>query len=90
MGIEVNIYKALSLTVHDVNPDDPQACHRLKKKGDSLLILYVQNRNEESLLTGRTSAISQILSHNLSSLIKFSFWKVCVMRTINCLLNIGT
>ena len=30
--LELNICKALSLTEHEVKPDDFQACHRLKKK----------------------------------------------------------
>ena len=30
--LELNICKALSLTGHEVKPDDLQACHRLKKK----------------------------------------------------------
>ena len=29
--LEVNIYKAFSLTRHEVKPDDLQACHCLKK-----------------------------------------------------------
>ena len=30
--LELNICKALSLTRHEVKPDDLQTCHRLKKK----------------------------------------------------------
>ena len=34
--LEVNICKALSLTGHEVKPDDLQACRRLKKKSQLL------------------------------------------------------
>ena len=30
--LEMNICKALSLTGHEIKPDDLQACHRLSKK----------------------------------------------------------
>ena len=30
--LELNIYKAFSLTAHGVEPNQLQACHRLKKK----------------------------------------------------------
>ena len=36
---ELNICKALSLTRHEVEPDDLQACHRLKKK-DSVIVKF--------------------------------------------------
>ena len=32
--LEGNVCKALSLIGHEVIPDDLQACHHLKKKGD--------------------------------------------------------
>ena len=31
--LESSVCRALSLTGHEVKPDDLQACHRLKKKG---------------------------------------------------------
>lgn len=47
-NLEANISKALSLTSHDINPGDLQACHRIKK-GDLLLLnVNVENRNEDS------------------------------------------
>ena len=35
--LELNICKALSLTGHEVKPDDLQACHHLKKKGSVIV-----------------------------------------------------
>ena len=63
--LEANISKTLSLTGHNVNPENLQACHHLKKRRLSLN-LNVENRNQEPLLTGRTSTISQMFSHNFS------------------------
>ena len=37
--LELNICKALSLTRHEVKPDDLQACHRLKRK-DSVIVKF--------------------------------------------------
>ena len=37
--LELNIFKALSLTEHEVKPDDLQACHRLKKK-ESIIVKF--------------------------------------------------
>ena len=35
--LELNICQALSLTGHEVKPDDLQACHRLKKKASVIV-----------------------------------------------------
>ena len=43
--VEDNICKALSLTVHEVIPDDLQACHRLKKKG--IVIVKFKSRKQK-------------------------------------------
>ena len=40
--LELDICKALSLTGHEVKPDDLQACHRLKKK--KLVIVKFKSR----------------------------------------------
>ena len=37
--LELDICKALSLTGHEVKPDDLQACHRLKKK-ESVIVKF--------------------------------------------------
>ena len=37
--LELNICKALSLTGHEVKPDNLQACHRLKKK-ESIIVKF--------------------------------------------------
>ena len=57
--LEDNACKALSLTGHEVIPDDLQVCHRLKKKRLWLQNSNRGNRNETFLLTGKIFAINQ-------------------------------
>ena len=50
--LEVNICKALSLTGHEVKPDDLQACHRLKKK-ESVIVKCKCRKLKRSVLVNR-------------------------------------
>ena len=50
--LEHNIYKALSLTVHKVKPNDLQACHRLKKE-DTVIVKFKCRKQERSVLIDR-------------------------------------
>ena len=44
--LKINICKALSLTGHEVKPDDLQACHHLKKKESVMLVNRKNLRNK--------------------------------------------
>ena len=50
--LEVNICKVLSLTGHEVKPDDLQACHRLKKK-ESVTVKCKCRKLKRSVLVNR-------------------------------------
>ena len=50
--LEVNICEALSLTRHEVKPDDLQACHRLKKK-ESVIVKCKCRKLKRSVLINR-------------------------------------
>ena len=50
--LESSICRALSLTGHEVKPDDLQACHRLKKK-DTVIVKFKCRKQRRSILTNR-------------------------------------
>ena len=50
--LEMNICKALSLTGHEVKPDDLQACHLLKKK-DSVIVKFKCRKLKRRVLVNR-------------------------------------
>ena len=50
--LELNICKALSLTGHEVKPDDLQACHRLKKK-ESFTVKFKCRKLKRRVLINR-------------------------------------
>ena len=50
--LELNICKALSLTWHEVKPDDLQACHRLKKK-ESVIVKFKCRKLKRRVLVNR-------------------------------------
>ena len=50
--IELNICQALSLTEHEVKPDDLQACHRLKKK-ESVIVKFKCRKLKQKVLVNR-------------------------------------
>ena len=50
--LELNICKALSLTGHEVKPDDLQACHRLKKK-ESVIVKFKCRKLKRRILINR-------------------------------------
>ena len=50
--LELNICKALSLTGHEVKPDDLQACHRLKKK-ESVIVKFKCKKLKRRVLVNR-------------------------------------
>ena len=67
--LEVNICKALSLTGHEVKPDDLQACHRLKKK-ESVIVKFKCRKLKWSMLVNRKNL--QNKSEDLHQLSLFS------------------
>ena len=50
--LELNICKALSLTGHEVKPDDLQACHRLKEK-ESVIVKFKCRKLKRRVLINR-------------------------------------
>ena len=50
--LESSICRALSLTGHEVKPDDLQACHHLKKK-DTVIVKFKCRKQRRSILTNR-------------------------------------
>ena len=63
----MNICKALSLTGHEVKPDDLQACHRLKKK-ESVIVKFKCRKLKWSGLVNRTN-----LGNKSENLLQLSF-----------------
>ena len=63
--LELNICKALSLTRHEVKPDDLQACHRLKKK-ESVIVKFTCRKLKWRVLVNRKNL--QNKSENLRQL----------------------
>ena len=49
---ELNICQALSLTRHEIKPDDLQACHRLNKK-ESVILKFKCNKLKNKVLANR-------------------------------------
>ena len=50
--LENSVYRALSLTGHEVKPDDLQACHLLKKKG-TVIVKFKCRKQKRSILFNR-------------------------------------
>ena len=50
--LESNICKALSLTGHEVTPDNLQACHHLKKK-ETVIVKFKCRKHKRSILKNR-------------------------------------
>ena len=50
--LELNICKALSLTAHEVKPDDLQACHCLKKK-ESVIVKFKCRKLKQRVVVNR-------------------------------------
>ena len=50
--LESSICKALSLTGHEVTPDDLQACHHLKKK-DIVIVKFKCRKQKRSIIINR-------------------------------------
>ena len=50
--LESSVWRALSLTSHEVKPDDLQACHCLKKK-DTVIIKFKCRKQRRSILINR-------------------------------------
>ena len=50
--LELNIFKVLSLTGHEVKPDDLQACHRLKQK-ESVIVKFKCRKFKRRVLVNR-------------------------------------
>ena len=84
--LELNIWKALSLTGHEVKPNDLQARHRLKKK-ESVIAKFL-NLNRKYLLTGKTSEINLRIYASSSFLVSSSYRRACAMKTISWHINV--
>ena len=50
--LESSVCRALSLTGHEVKPDDLQACHRFKKK-DTVIVKFKCRKQRRSILANR-------------------------------------
>ena len=50
--LQSSVSRALSLTVHEVKPNDLQTCHRLKKK-DAVIIKFKCRKQKRSILINR-------------------------------------
>ena len=50
--LENSVCRALSLTGHEVKPDDLQPCHRLKKK-DTVIVKFKCRKQKRSILINR-------------------------------------
>ena len=89
--LERSVCRTLSLTSHEMKPDDLQACHCLKKK-DTVIIKFKCRKQRCSILTNRkTSVINQMVSSNLIFLVgSIFFQRACVTRTVNYLINVDS
>ena len=63
--LESSVCRALSLTGHEVKPDDLQACHRLKKN-DSVIVKFKSRKQKRSILINRKNLRNK--SHVLTQL----------------------
>ena len=90
--LELNICKSLSLTGHEVKPNNLQACHHLKKKDSVIVLLWNLNEgnlNRKYLLTGKISEINPKIYTSKSFLASSSYWRACTMNTISCHVNVA-
>ena len=78
--LEVNICEALSLTRHEVKPDDLQACHRLKKK-ESVIVKF--KCRKRSVLVNRKNLRNLKIYAREGFLVSSSYQTVCAMKTIS-------
>ena len=88
--LELNICKALSLlslTGHEVKPDDLEACHRLKKK-ESVIVKFKCRKLKRRVLVNRKNFRNK--SEGLRQ-VKFSvsssYRRACAMKTISWHIN---
>ena len=88
--LEISVCKALSLTSHEVKPDDLQACHHSKKKDIVIVKFKCKKQKVAFLSTERTSIINQMFSPSLNFLVGSLFQRACVMRAINYLINVDS
>ena len=85
--LENSVYRALSLTGHKVKPNDFLACHRLKKK-DTVIVNFKCRKQKRIILINRKNHRNKLL--NLIFLVSSSFWRACVRKTINYLINVDS
>ena len=74
--LELNICKSLSLTGHEVKPNNLQACHHLKKKDSVIVLLWNLNEgnlNRKYLLTGKISEINPKIYTSKNFLVSSSY-----------------
>ena len=88
--LESSVGRAMSLTGHEVKPDDLQAYHRLKKK-DTVIIKFKCRKQRRSILINRNKLRNKsngFTQHNISGRLFLS--ETCVMRTINYLISVDS
>ena len=85
---ESSFCKAISLTGHEVKPDDLQARHRLKKKSTVNVKFKCRKQKHSILINRKNLVINSIFPVNLSFLVCFWFRRACATRNISYLLNV--
>ena len=65
--LKSSVCKALSLTIHEVKPNDLQACHHFKKK-DTVIITFKCKKQRRSILINRKN-----LRNKSAGLIQLNF-----------------
>ena len=87
--VECSICRALSLTGHEVKPDVLQACHCLKKR--TLIVKFKCREQKCSILINRKNLRNKLdVLTQLIFLVGSSFWRACVTRTTNYLINVDS
>ena len=88
--LESSVCRGLSLTSHEVKPDDLQACRHLRKK-DTVIVKFKCRKQRRSILTSRRNLRNKSDGlTRLNFLVGSSFRRACVTRTINCLINVDS
>ena len=85
-----SVCKSLSLTFHEVRPNDLQTCHCLKEEDTVVVKCECRRQKTAFLSTNRTSIINQTFLPNLTSQVGSLFRTVCVTRIINYPINLDS
>ena len=85
-----SVCKSLSLTFHEVRPNDLQTCHCLKEEDTVVVKCECRRQKTAFLSTNRTSIINQTFLPNLTSQVGSLFRTACVTRIINYPINLDS